>query len=341
LFAGALLALTVVGDEPAGRDGAVTVMAFEGRHGAELVTAVGASIVAVRGERVAGDGVELSGTCVAHGQVLTSAHALDGMDAVTVESTSGAVLPARVVGVDPETDLALLAVDRLDAPPVATGSAGALETGDPVMAVAAGPGRHWARTGEVAGGARTVEAGRSVVAGLVDTGTRASAEQSGGAVVDDTGVVVGVLVVPPATDPSGLALPIEIARDVAVQLAATGRAEHGWLGVIGSDDTDRARGGALIERVRDGSPADGAGLVEGDVIVELADAHATTAIASMADLMGEIRRRRPRDVVQLTVLRGDGQLDVTAVLGAVTDSPATDGDAPAAPRSSDGGEPSG
>ena len=84
---------------------------------------------------------------------------------------------------------------------------------------------------------------------------RPRAASTGGALVDTRGEVVGILVVPPDSSTAGLALPIDRARDVASQLTARGSAEHGWLGVWATDDTDRTGGGAHVQGVVPGSPA--------------------------------------------------------------------------------------
>src|SRR5438105_446378 len=124
-----------------------------------------------------------------------------------------------------------------------------------------------------------------VVAPLTASGgavRTARGEHPGGALVDTRGEVVGILVVPPDSSTAGLALPIDQARDVASQLTARGSAEHGWLGVWATDDTDLTGGGARVQGVVPGSPAASAGLVQGDVIVDVGKAGSTTAISSRA-----------------------------------------------------------
>jgi S1-C subfamily serine protease len=247
----------------------------------------------------------ISGIYIDDDQVLTSAHALEGATAVTVGTPDDEPIAAVPAGADPETDLALLWVDSLSVPPVPPSTSDGLRGGHDVLVVATGTRSkpHWVSSGTVGALDKfAVTATGTVVVGLFDTGTSAGRRQSGGAVLDGLGRVVGIVTVPDSTS-SGLALPIDAARDVAGQLAATGAATHAWLGVTGSDDTDRAAGGARVEHVAKASPAEKAGLASGDVIVAVGYGESTTSVSSMADLMAEVRSRRPDHSLELTVLR--------------------------------------
>ena len=167
--------------------------------------------------------------------------------------------------------------------------------------------------------------------GLIQTDMTASGEHSGGALVDTRGEVVGILVVPPDSSTAGFALPIDQARDVASQLTARGSAEHGWLGVWATDDTDRVGGGARVQGVVPGSPADDAGLMQGDVIVDVGKAGSTTAIASVSQLMSEVGRRKPGEKLNVTLYRDRGKRRMGLELGDQRDASATAGTAPAEP----------
>ncbi len=283
---------------------------------ARIIVAAGASVVTVHVARADGTTIA-SGVCVDKRSVLTSSHALEGATAITLVTADGRSIPALIAGRDPETDLALLRIgsDRLRV--ARLGSTDELREGYPVLALAAGSEEHrWVSVGALrAFGELATTAAGTVVAGLMDTETGAGREHSGGAVLDPTGAVVGILTVPPDTPQSGLAVPIEVARDVAAQLAATGTATHAWLGVVGTDDEDRAGGGARVHEVAPASPAEKAGLVPGDVIVAVGDGSSTTSVSDMAELMGEVRRRRPGHTVELTVLRDGGQRHVPVELG--------------------------
>ncbi len=287
-----------------------------------IAATVAPSVVAVR---IARDGQpgRASGVCVNAGQVVTSAHALDGATSISVVTADGRTFPAVAAGSDPVSDLALLTVDAGTTRPAALGASQDLAPGQQVIGVAvSASGRHrWVDTGEIASFNRIFVWGEGVsVPGLIETDMTASEEHSGGALVDSRGSVVGILVVPPDASTAGLALPIDEARDVATQLGAQGHAEHGWLGVLAADAADRPGGGARVQAVLPAGPADRAGLAQGDVIVEVGRGTSTTAISSMAQLMAEVGRRKPGERVDVTLYRETGKRRVTVKLGDQNDA---------------------
>jgi S1-C subfamily serine protease len=236
-----------------------------------------------------------------------------------------------VVASDPASDLAVLAVDGRSTQPAQMGTSAGLEVGQQVVGVAAGSGRHpWVDVGEIGSFNRTFVWGEGVsVPGLIQTNMTAGTAHTGGALVDDRGAVVGLLVVPPDSSTAGLALPIDEARDVAAQLTSRGAVEHGWLGVWATDDTDRVGGGARVQGVVPGSPADQSGMAQGDVIVEVGRAGTTTAVASVSQLMSEVGKRKPGDRVSVTLYRDRGKRRVGVELGDQRDAAVSAGSAPA------------
>jgi len=298
-----------------------------------MVATLAPSIVAVRTTRGDETG-RASGVCVQAGQVVTNAHAVDGADAVSIVTADGRTLPAALDATDPVSDLAVLTVDGTNMQPAQLGASTGLEVGQQVVGVAASAsGRHrWVDVGEIGAFNRAFVWGEGVsVPGLIETDMTAGGEHSGGALVDSRGAVIGILVVPPGSSTAGLALPIDQARDVAAQLTARGSAEHGWLGVWATDDTDRVGGGARVQGVVPGSPADDAGLVQGDVIVDIGKAGSTTAISSVAQLMSEVGRRKPGEKINVALYRDRGKRRVGVELGDQRDASATAGPVPAEP----------
>ncbi len=307
----------------------------QARSGAiqRVVATLAPSIVAVRTTHGDETG-RASGVCVQAGQVLTTAHAVDGADAVSIVTADGRTLPAALDASDPVSDLAVLTVDGKSTQPARLGASGGLEVGQQVVGVAAASsGRHrWVDVGEIGAFNRAFVWGQGVsVPGLIETDMTAAGEHSGGALVDSRGAVIGILVVPPDSSTAGLALPIDEARDVTAQLTAHGSAEHGWLGVWATDDTARVGGGARVQGVVPGSPADDAGLVQGDVIVDIGKSGSTTAISSVAQLMSEVGKRKPGEKLNVTLYRDRGKRRVGLELGDQRDGGATAGSAPAEP----------
>jgi putative serine protease PepD len=296
-----------------------------------IVASLAPSIVAVRVTR-SDDTVRASGVCIQAGQVLTSAHAIDGATAVTVVTADGHTLPAAPVASDPVTDLALLTVNGTGRMyPAALGASDGLEVGQQVVgvAVSASGRHHWVDVGEISSFNQSFVWGSGVsVAGLIDTDMTAGEEHSGGALVDSRGNVIGILDVPPGSSTAGLAMPIDQARDVAAQLTARGSAEHGWLGVWATDDTERPGGGARVQGVVPGSPADRAGLAQGDVIVEVGKTGTTTAISGVAQLMSEVDRHKPGERLSVTLYRDGGKRRYMVELGDQQEAPPTEGSGP-------------
>lgn len=294
---------------------------------ADMVLVAGTSIVTVQVARPDGK-TKASGVCIRDGKVLTTASALEGATSVTVvTSEDERPLAAEAAGVDPQTDLALLQVDALEAPPARLGSSESLREGDWALGLAAGPrsNQHWVNAGSIADFNRVfVTAAGTVVSGLIDTKTGAGRQHTGGAVLDRYGAVIGILTVPTGSAPSGLAVPIDLAREVVRELTTTGKVTHAWLGVSGFDETERAAGGALVAEVVPSSPAERAGLLPGDVIIATVEGRRTRSVSSMGELLTEIRQRDPGNALKLTVSRNGADRLIAVELGEQTASRAGD-----------------
>ena len=217
----------------------------------------------------------------AKGYILTNNHVVDGADDISVTLSDGRTLKAKVLGTDPDTDLAVLQIpaEKLTALPIADSSA--LRMGDFVVAVGDpfGIGQS-ASTGIVSG------LGRSGLRGagyqnFIQTDASINPGNSGGPLVNLRGELVGInsMIYTPSGGSVGIgfAIPSNLASDVMRQLVTTGQVKRGVLGVEAQDLTpELARvlaldgmHGAVVTRVRANSPAETAGLRAGDVIVSL------------------------------------------------------------------------
>jgi S1-C subfamily serine protease len=162
---------------------------------------------------------------------------------------------------------------------------------------------------------------------LLQTDAAISPGNSGGALVNGDGVVIGVNVayIPPQARAVsiGFAIPSPVVLDVVPQLIEDGEADHAYLGVIPAPVTDElarafnlgVEGGALLQDVTAGSPAADAGLRPGDVIVRLAG----DEIATVEDLYAAVRRHEPGEQVELVVVRGGERTTVRITLGELPD----------------------
>jgi S1-C subfamily serine protease len=247
------------------------------------------------------------------GHVLTNDHVITGSTHVTVVMSDGRKLAGRVLGGDADTDVAVVKIDGGPFPVAPLGSATTLKAGEECIAIgsplglAGGPS---VSVGVVSALGRSLDAeGGHHLYDMIQTDAAISPGSSGGALLDQAGAVIGVTTAIAVSEGGsnglGFATPIDVARSVADELIATGRASHVWLGVEGSDvDEDTAEklaieGGAAVKRVLDGGPAKAAGIQVGDVIVSIDGQPVTT----MAGLVVALRGRRAGAVVTLAMIR--------------------------------------
>jgi S1-C subfamily serine protease len=247
------------------------------------------------------------------GYILTNNHVVEGASEVIVVTADAKEIKADVIGGDPDTDVAVVKIDR-DLPPATLGSASALKVGQPAVAIgsplglAGGPS---VSVGVVSALGRQVEgrAGTASLFDMIQTDAPIAPGSSGGALVDGRGSLIGVTTAIAVSEVGaeglGFATPIDIARDVAEQLITNGKVTHVWLGIQGEDlDSATAQklgidGGALVRDVSDGSPADQAGLEQEDVITHIDGKE----VGSMAAVVVALRGRRPGDQVEIQLRR--------------------------------------
>lgn len=255
------------------------------------------------------------------GFIITNHHVVRGADEILVTLADGRQYDARLVGYDEETDLALLRIDASALPVVRTGDSSRLRVGEWVLAIGSPFGfEHSVTAGIVSAKARSLRTERFVP--FIQTDVAINPGNSGGPLFNLEGEVVGVNSQIYSRNGGyqgvSFAIPIEVALDVVSQLRDDGRVRRGWLGVNIQDvsrDLARSFGldrpqGALVSRVRDDSPAKRAGLLVGDVIVEL-DGRPVERSAMLPQLIGSVR---PQEDVRLVVLRNGERIPVVVRL---------------------------
>ena len=258
---------------------------------------------------------KVSGVFLRSGQVITTAAALEGATALTVVAEDGKREVGAMVGEDPTTRLALIRVDGGQSP-AKLAAKDDLQVGQWILALGATDGAGpWVATGVVASLGGWAEDGSGAAnAGMITVDANLPPQAAGGALLDRDGHVVGILAGATKDQKGGLATPIAMARNVAAQLATTGKAAHGALGVR-AEDGDEPRGARVLSVVEDGAAAH-SGITAGDVVVRIDG----QPIRDAADLVVAVRRHQPADRVAVTVLRHDRARHMEVTLGS------TDGD---------------
>ncbi|HOQ60126.1 MAG TPA: trypsin-like peptidase domain-containing protein, partial [Vicinamibacterales bacterium] len=279
---------------------------------------------AEQAERDSGSGFLLS----SDGEILTNHHVVDGADRLMVTLADGRRLPARVLGADPDADLALLKLDGVSGlPTVELGDSSTLRPGEWVCAIGNPLGyEHTVTVGVVSYlGRKLFDEGLD---DYIQTDAAIDVGNSGGPLIDASGRVVGInTAISAEGDGIGFAVPINQARDVLDHLRRRGRALRGYMGVSlqGVDaDLRRALGlgaveGVLVEDVSANSPGERAGLRRYDVIESVEG----RAVRTPSAVIRDIASRLPGTQVRLRIVRdGRGQeLTVSLVERPLRESP--------------------
>jgi serine protease Do/serine protease DegQ len=274
-----------------------------------------------REEQAIGSGVIVDAT---KGYVLTNNHVVEKADKIKVRLNDDRQVDAKLIGTDPQTDLAVLQIkaDGLTALPL--GDSDALQVGDFVVAIGSPFNlRQTVTSGIVSGLGRNAGGDDGSYQDFIQTDASINPGNSGGALVNLHGELVGInsqiLSGSGGSIGIGFAIPVNLAKSVMTQLIATGKVDRGRIGIVGQNLTPelaKALGlkdthGALVARVMPGSPADKAGLKAEDVVIQANG----KVIKDMPELRNLIGLLKVGDKVELSVLRGGATKNFTVVIG--------------------------
>jgi S1-C subfamily serine protease len=276
----------------------------------DIVQQVQPSIVSVL-VRTGQGGAEGSGVVWdgSRGLIVTNNHVVESGGQVEVRLASGDQIPATVLATDPQTDLAVIKVDRTDLQTAAFAKE-LPRVGELAVAMGNPLGfENSVTAGIVSALHRSL--GEAPYNDLIQTDAPISPGNSGGALVNHEGEVIGINTAGiPTTENAnslGFAIPSTTVARVVEQLVESGRVSHPYLGV---STTDTAQG-VVLQEVAPGSPAEAAGLQAGDAIVAVDG----TEVTSTSELAAALASHAVGDQVTLTVERSGSQIQVTATLG--------------------------
>ena len=250
----------------------------------------------------------------ADGHVVTNYHVVQNAESVSISYPGGRQVDADVVGVDPSTDVAVLDPEEdVDVDPLSLADSDQVQVGDPVVAI----GSPFGLAGTVTSGivsalGRTIQSPADFgIDGVIQTDAAINSGNSGGPLLDSSSRVIGINTQIQSTSGGnvgiGYAVPSNTVREIANELIADGEVEHAYLGVTMTE----AEGGVRIEDVREGGPADDAGLQAGDVVTQAGGEDVT----SPDDLQRIVGDSAPGDELELDVTRNGEEEVVTATLG--------------------------
>jgi len=286
-----------------------------------------AASLSVFGEVVPRQGVGTGVIIDAAGYIVTNAHVvrIDGAPAskISVVLAGEKTVDAKVVGVDPPTDLAVLKIDAPNLQPAELGDTENVAVGEDVVAMGYALGLEGAPTvsvGVVSAKGRTIREDPYAINDAIQTDAGINPGNSGGPLVDARGKVIGInTAIVAGAQNIGFAISIDTAKPIIRDLIDHGKVQRGYLGV-GSVNitpglarslnlpTDHGVGVTLVER---GSPADQAGLRVNDIIVRIDSREVTDA----ASLVAALTEHRPGDRVTVELYRGSRKMSLDVTLG--------------------------
>lgn len=257
------------------------------------------------------------------GYVLTNNHVVDGMDEIEVATPDGKTWKAALVGTDPETDLAVLKVDADGLPAVTFGDIERVRVGDVVLAIGNPFGVGQTVTMGIVSALGRSGLGLTTYENLIQTDAAINRGNSGGALVDVSGNLIGVntAILSPTGGSLGIgfAIPVSTVRSVMEQIVATGSVTRGFVGIEARELAPEAAqamklpggAGVQIAGLVPGGPAAQAGVKVGDVLVAI-DGRPVTDSRMMLDIAAALQ---PGARATLRLRRGDREIDVRIVVG--------------------------
>ena len=257
------------------------------------------------------------------GLILTNNHVVAAADEIEIALPDGRKLSAKVVGTDPDTDLALIKVDAEHLPAITFASSDKLNVGDVVLAIGNPFGVGQTVTQGIVSALGRSHLGINIFENFIQTDASINPGNSGGALIDTDGNLVGInSAIYSRSGGSmgiGFAIPATLARQVMEQIVTKGNVTRGWIGIEAQDITPelaesfklKQAKGALIAGVLHNSPADKAGLRAGDILLEI-EGKPVLDSGSMLNLVAALA---PNQKATLKIARAEKEINVSILIG--------------------------
>jgi serine protease DegS len=261
-----------------------------------------------RVERSLGSGVIVD----REAHVITNHHVIDKAELIRAQLADGRVADAKVVGRDPDTDLAVLQLDlKKDVPVMPFGHSDRLRVGDVVLAIGNPVGLSQTVTQGIVSATGRGQLGVATFENFIQTDAPINVGNSGGALINANGELVGintaVLAKNLGVEGIGFAIPVNLARGVMNEILTKGRVVRGWIGIVPADVDELAarrynlpQAGVVVANMYENSPATEAGMELRDIILKVNG----VAVQSAQDTLTRIANAKPGDKVRITGLRG-------------------------------------
>jgi serine protease DegS len=253
------------------------------------------------------------------GHIATNFHVIKGMQEIVVQLIDGRSGPARLVGTDPDTDLAILQTDLKNLPVMPLGRSDQLRVGDVALAIGNSAGLGQTVTQGIVSATGRSQLGLALLENFIQTDAAINPGNSGGALVNASGELIGIntaiLSRQEGIEGVGFAIPVNLVRGVATEIENKGRVLRGWSGlsVRGlppevTDEAGRPVRGVQVLGFYNGSPAAAAGVRPGDVITDLDGA----PVQSVQTFLATIARKAPGATAKLRAIRpGEARYEAT------------------------------
>jgi serine protease DegQ len=256
------------------------------------------------------------------GFLITNNHVIEGADDIEVMLTDGRKAKARIIGTDPESDVAVLKIELDKLPSITFGSTDNLQVGDVVLAIGNPFGVGQTVTSGIVSALGRNQLGINTFENFIQTDAAINPGNSGGALVDTSGNLLGInTAIYSRTGGSlgiGFAIPVTTARQVMESLIKDGIVTRGWIGVEPRDLTAEiaatfnlpVKEGVLITGVLQNGPASEGGMRPGDVVLKIAD----TSVTNTSQLLNAVASLKPKAPAIISVQRGDKALALTVTV---------------------------